>query len=248
MLLCRRALVTRMARLARRPVARNQDVYGTLAGAQRHHNAAIRPNRHEAGRSNQLDGKDKQSQRRKHGSPALGMSDRPQHWGALAVGRAAVIRADCPIQIKLDVNVNYSYFAAMDQRTSIAGIELPDHKDRQSYTITDLSEEFGVTARALRFYEDEGLIAPERHGLARIYSRRDRARLAWILRGKRVGFSLADIREMIDLYDADEEHEEQRRVTVAKCRARIDLLTRQKADIDAAIAELSDFVRVIAQS
>jgi DNA-binding transcriptional MerR regulator len=91
------------------------------------------------------------------------------------------------------------------------------------------------------------LIAPERHGLARIYSRRDRARLAWILRGKRVGFSLADIREMIDLYDADEEHEEQRRVTVAKCKGRIELLTRQKSDIDAAIAELSDFVKALAK-
>jgi len=135
----------------------------------------------------------------------------------------------------------------MDQRTSTAGIELPDHQDRQSYSITDLSEEFGVTARALRFYEDEGLIAPERQGLARIYSRRDRARLAWILRGKRVGFSLSDIREMIDLYDADEEHEEQRRVTVAQCKARIDLLTRQKDDIDAAIAELSDFIRAVDQ-
>ncbi|EQB09557.1 transcriptional regulator [Sphingobium quisquiliarum P25] len=133
----------------------------------------------------------------------------------------------------------------MDQRSSIAGIEVPDQRERQSYTITDLSEEFGVTARALRFYEDEGLIAPERQGLARIYSRRDRARLAWILRGKRVGFSLADIREMIDLYDADEEHEEQRRVTLAKCKARIGLLTRQKDDIDAAIAELSGFVAAL---
>tara|TARA_B100001105_G_scaffold20678_1_gene14824 strand:+ start:267 stop:677 length:411 start_codon:yes stop_codon:yes gene_type:complete len=135
----------------------------------------------------------------------------------------------------------------MDQRTSIAGIELPDHRDRQSYSISDLSEEFGVTARALRFYEDEGLIAPERHGLSRIYSRRDRARLAWILRGKRVGFSLSDIREMIDLYDADEEHEAQRRVTVEKCRARIALLERQKQDIDAAIAELSEFVTALDQ-
>src|SRR4028118_425109 len=70
----------------------------------------------------------------------------------------------------------------------------------QTYSITDLCEEFGVTARALRFYEDEGLISPQRQGLSRIYSWRDRARLAWILRGKRVGFSLADIREMIALY------------------------------------------------
>src|SRR3546814_4531712 len=85
-----------------------------------------------------------------------------------------------------------------------AHIDTPDHLGREQFSITDLSTEFGVTARALRFYEDEGLISPSRKGLSRIYSKRDRARLAWILRAKRTGFSLADIREMIDLYRSEE--------------------------------------------
>lgn len=133
----------------------------------------------------------------------------------------------------------------MSHAVQIAGIEMPDLTERDRYSISDLSAEFGITARALRFYEDEGLISPERQGLARIYSRRDRARLAWILRGKRVGFSLNDIREMIDLYDLNDGREAQRRVTVEKCRERIALLQRQKADIDSAIEELSTFVAMV---
>jgi len=123
-----------------------------------------------------------------------------------------------------------------------AHLDRPDDPRRERYSISDLTGEFGVTARALRHYETEGLIAPRREGLARIYSRRDRARLAWIMRAKNVGFSLGEIRELIDLYDLDDGRVEQRRVTMQRCREKIAKLTRQKDDIESSIRELTAFV------
>ena len=113
--------------------------------------------------------------------------------------------------------------------------------ERHFYSIGEMCDAFDVTPRALRFYEDEKLISPERRGTARLYTDRDRGRLTWILRGKRVGFSLADIRELLDLYDVGDHQRTQMATTLDRCRERISALQCQKQDIDATIEELDSF-------
>ena len=114
-----------------------------------------------------------------------------------------------------------------------------------SFGIADLAREFGITPRALRFYEEEGLIVPRRDGATRIYSRRDRARVAWILRGKCMGFSLDDIGEMLDLYDLGDGRATRRAVIAERCRIRAEGLRQQLADIQNMIDQLSSFASAL---
>ena len=107
-------------------------------------------------------------------------------------------------------------------------------------TVTELARELGVTARAIRFYEDKGLISPQRVGNRRVYSNRDRGRLVLILRGKRLGFSLREIREWLELYDAGPDQVEQMKRLLALTRDRLATLEAQYDDLEATIEELRE--------
>lgn len=108
------------------------------------------------------------------------------------------------------------------------------------YTVNQLAEELGVTPRTLRFYEDKGLLSPNRQGNNRVYDKRDRARMKLILRGKRLGFSLAEIAEYLDLYKIDGSGVGQLRVLLRRVRERRGVLERQREDLEATVAELAD--------
>jgi len=122
-----------------------------------------------------------------------------------------------------------------------ASTGLPSQRDPQRiYSIAELAREFDITARTIRFYEDEGLIKPRRQGLTRLYSAGDRTRLGWILRGKRLGFSLTRIRELLDLYHVDRSGVQQMRELLRLSRAHIEDLQRKRRDLDAHIQEFKD--------
>ena len=107
-----------------------------------------------------------------------------------------------------------------------------------SYSISDLAREFGVTTRAIRFYEDEGLLRPGRSGRQRVYRTRDRVRLKLILRGKRLGFSLNEVGEIINMYDSNPGEAGQLRYFLEQIRQRRETLKQQHHDIDVTLQEL----------
>jgi DNA-binding transcriptional MerR regulator len=109
--------------------------------------------------------------------------------------------------------------------------------------IAELAREFGITTRTIRFYEDRGLITPRRDGQRRVYAPRDRVRLKLIMRGKRLGFSLEEIREMIDIYDVDRTERAQLRLVLDRIAERRAALTQQQRDIASMLGELVDLER-----
>ncbi len=112
------------------------------------------------------------------------------------------------------------------------------------YSVTELAKDLDVTPRTIRFYEDQGLILPQRAGNTRVYTHRDRARMILILRGKRLGFSLKDIKEFLDLYVVDTTQVEQLRVLVTKVRGRIAQLEDQLQAVQTSLDELREIERM----
>ncbi len=112
-----------------------------------------------------------------------------------------------------------------------------------TWTITDLAREHGVTLRTIRFYEDRGLLTPQRRGLQRIFSNRDRVRLGLILRGRRLGFSLDEIARIVDMYDAEPGEVGQLRYLLDQIAARRAELEQRRADIEETLAELDEVER-----
>lgn len=116
------------------------------------------------------------------------------------------------------------------------------------YSVTELAKDLGITPRTVRFYEDQGLISPQRAGTTRVYTHRDRARMILILRGKRLGFSLKDIKEFLDLYVVDTSQVEQLQLLVIKVRGRIAQLEDQLQAVQTSLSELRDIERLSVDS
>jgi DNA-binding transcriptional MerR regulator len=111
----------------------------------------------------------------------------------------------------------------------------------KAYTISELAQEFGVTTRTLRHYEDQGLVTPTREGINRIYSHRDRVRLKLALRGKRLGFSLSELRELFQLYDLANDEKRQLEEFAVKLERRRAQLEQQREDVEVMLNEINFF-------
>lgn len=116
----------------------------------------------------------------------------------------------------------------------------PESENRDLFAIADLAREFGISTRAIRFYESKGLLTPERVGSTRVFRRRDRARLILILRGKRLGFSLRDISDYLSLYDADRTQRAQVNLLIEMVDQRMAQLEAQLTDLQTTITELRE--------
>jgi DNA-binding transcriptional MerR regulator len=126
-------------------------------------------------------------------------------------------------------------------------VNRPERENRDLFAIADLAREFGISTRAIRFYEAKGLLNPERVGATRVFRRRDRARLMLILRGKRLGFSLRDISEYLSLYDADRTQTTQVQRLVEMVDKRLVLLENQMTDLQTTLAELREIRKLAAE-
>ena len=124
---------------------------------------------------------------------------------------------------------------------------LIDKTERTEFSISELAREFDVTPRAIRFYEDQGLLAPRREGQRRIYTPRDRTRLKLTLRGKRLGLSLSEIRELIDMYEPGRDERPQLERFLAVLDAHKKSLLQQRADLEAQLAEIRTFEKRVRQ-
>ena len=122
---------------------------------------------------------------------------------------------------------------------------LQSEKERAEFSIGELAREFDVTPRAIRFYETEGLLSPRRDGQRRIYTPRDRTRLKLTLRGKRLGLTLSEIRDLIDMYEPGRDERPQLERFVAVLAAHRAALARQREDIDAQLAEIAAFEKKV---
>lgn len=128
-------------------------------------------------------------------------------------------------------------------RSSSLCAAMPSRSDPATYSISELAREFALTTRAIRFYEDEGLLSPRRSGRSRVYAERERVRIKLILRGKRLGLSLSEIRELLDLYDASKGERPQLAKFLEVLAARRAMLKQQQEDIAVVLAEIDTLER-----